>query len=401
MQKKRLLMNVCVSLGFIFLLNVSSHAGNVRGVTEDVIKIGVIIDLTGPTSNIGTVVIEAYRNFIRHLNDQGGVHGRKIKLTVEDDRYSIPAGIAAFKKLVFRDQVLAIMGPMSTAETKTLLMQIERNKMVMLPWAPDESVRVPYKRYVFPGNGFYSDEFGILFNHIINELKAVNPKIALCYPDVEAGKLIKKHAEDWASFYRLKLHMEVIPLGLIDVTSQILSMKRAEVTHVLIFHVAPGIIGMLKDMRKFGLDIPSFGLSPGCTEDVVRIAGKASGNYKATGQHSSWYEDYTAVKKMREISLKYNPDAEKAYGFKLYSFGWLIATILEQGLRRAGKDLDGEKLADALETLKDFDTGGLSSPVTYTPTMHHGLRYNKLFRADPASGRLVPITDWVLPPSRK
>ena len=376
-------------------------ASEMRGVAEDLVKVGVIIDLTGPTSNVGVVVIEAYKNFIRHINDEGGIHGRKIKLIVEDDRYSIPAGIAAFKKLLFRDQVLAILGPISVGEIRVLFRHVEKHKIPTLPWAPDKSVMIPYQKYIFPTNGFYADEFGIIFHYILNELKVTNPKIALGYPDVESGKLLRDHALSWAAHFGLKLHLEVIPLGAIDVTSQVLSMKRAGISHILIAHVAPGAAAVLKDMRKFGFNIPSFGISAACTEDVIRIGGDATKNFVGTSHYSSWYEENPGIQKMRKISMKYNPDAGKSYKIKSYSFGWVVAAILYEGLKRAGKDLDGEKFVTALETIREMDTKGICGPITYTPSMHYGLKYIKLFKTDPAKGELVPFSDWRLPPPKK
>jgi branched-chain amino acid transport system substrate-binding protein len=391
-------------VGFLVLLISQgnlAYSEEARGVTKDLIKIGVIIDLTGPTSNIGVMQIEAYKNFIRHINDEGGIHGRKIKLIIEDDRYSIPAGIAAFKKLLFKDQVLALLGPTSVGETKVLFRHIEKEKIPTLPWAPDESVMKPYKRYVFPTSGFYDNEWGVTFDHIINKLKPKNPKVAFCYPDVESGKAVRDLAEDWARFFGLKLHLEVVPISAIDVTSQVLTMKKAGITHILIHHVAPGAAAVLKDMKKFGLDVPLFGTSATCTEDVIRISGEASKNYVGASPYSSWYEESQGMANVRKISLKYNPGADKSYRIKSYTLGWVIPLILCEGIKRAGKDLDGEKLVAALETIKDLDTKGLCGLITYTPSMHYGLNYNKLFKADPKSGKLIPVTEWRLPPVKK
>jgi branched-chain amino acid transport system substrate-binding protein len=396
------MMTICLSVSvLIFLLIAPSYAEKERGVTKDLIKIGVIIDITGPTSNIGVVMVEGYRNYIQHINDTGGIQGRKIKLIVEDDRYSIPAGIAAFKKLVFKDQILAILGPVSIGEAKVLLRHIEKDKVPTLPWAPDTSIMKPYKRYVFPTNGWYDNEWGVSFDYIINKLKPKNPKVALCYPDVESGKAVRDMAEEWAMLFGLKLHLEVIPLSAIDVTSQVLSMKKAGVTFILLHHVAPGASAVLRDMKKFDLDVPLFGTSAACTEDVIRISGEASKNFVGASPYSSIYEDNPGAKRMREISLKYNPNADKAYGMKGYTWGWVVTAILGEGLKRAGKDVDGENLVAALETMQNFSTQGLCSPITYTPTIHHGLNYNKLFRADPKSGKLIPITEWRLPPLKK
>ena len=393
-------------VGFLVLILLISqgnlaYSKEARGVTKDSIIIGSIADHTGPTSNVGVVMVEAYRIFFRHINDEGGINGRKIKLVAEDSRYSIPASIAAFKKLLFKDQILALLGPISVGETRVLFRHIEKEKIPTLPWAPDESVMKPYKRYVFPTSGFYDNEWGVTLDYIVNKLKAKNPKIAMATVDVESGKVVRASAVAWAKSYGLKLHHETIPISAIDVTSQVLSMKRAGVTHILIHHVAPGAAAVLKDMKKFDLDVPMFGTSATCTEDVIRIAGDASKNYVGASPYSSWYEKSPGMAKVRKISLKYNPGAEKSYSIKSYTLGWVIPLILCEGIKRAGKDLDGEKLVAGLETIKDLDTKGLCGLITYTPTMHYGLNYNKLFKADPKSGKLIPITEWKLPPAKK
>ncbi|MEW6614333.1 MAG: ABC transporter substrate-binding protein [Thermodesulfobacteriota bacterium] len=399
-------LSALLLVGFLVLiLHISqsrlAYGKEARGVAKDLVKIGVIIDLTGPISNAGVVVIEAYKNYTHYVNDEGGIQGRKIKLIVEDDRYSIPAGIAAFKKLVFKDQILAIIGPISVGETKVLLRHIEKEKVPILPWAPDTSIMKPYKRYVFPTNGWYDNEWGVTFDYIINKLKPKNPKVALCYPDVESGKVVRDLADEWAMLFGLKLHLEIIPLNAIDVTSQVLSMKKAGVTLILLHHVAPGASAVLRDMKKFDLDVPLFGTSAACTEDIIRISGEASKNFVGVSPYSSWYEESPGIAKMREISMKYNPGAEKSYKIKSYSLGWIMPAILCEGIKRAEKDLDGEKLVAALETINDLDTKGICGPITYTPAMHYGLNYNKLFRADPKSGKLIPVTEWRLPPLKK
>ena len=387
---------------FLFILHVSfSYGKEVRGVTKETIKIGSITDHTGPTSSIGVLVVLAYKNFIKSVNERGGIHGRKIKIIMEDDRYSIPAGIAAFKKLVFKDQVLAILGPVSVGETKVLFRHIEKHKIPTLPWAPDRSLVEPYKRYVFPTNGFYDNDFGVIFEYIIKELKPNPLKIALCYPDVESGKVARRSAEEWAKFFGVSLHLEVTPSALVDVTSNVIKMKRAGITHVLIHSTAPGTVFLLKDMKKLGFSVPVFGTSATCTEDIITIGGKTSKIYVGASPYSSWYEDSPGMAQLRKISMKYNPGAKESYRIKSYILGWVIPEILFEGVKRAGEDLSGETLVAALETINDFDTKGLCGPITYTNTMHYGLNYNKLFRADPPTGKLIPITDWRRAPSKK
>ena len=104
---------------------------------------------------------------------------------------------------------------------------------------------------------------------------------------------------------------------------------------------------------------------------------------------------------MRKITLRYYPGTEKPYRAKNYTIGWMMATLLYEGIKRAGKDLDNEKLVDALETLRDFDTRGIGGPVTYTSKSHEGIKYVKIYKGDPATGKLIPVSGWKSAPEIK
>jgi branched-chain amino acid transport system substrate-binding protein len=97
---------------------------------------------------------------------------------------------------------------------------------------------------------------------------------------------------------------------------------------------------------------------------------------------------------MRKVTLQYAPGTEKPYRGKYYTGLWTYATVLKEGLLRAGRDIDGERLVTALESIKDFDMKGLSGPVNFSSSNHKGLNSVKVFKADPGSGKFVPVTGW-------
>jgi branched-chain amino acid transport system substrate-binding protein len=51
--------------------------------------------------------------------------------------------------------------------------------------------------------------------------------------------------------------------------------------------------------------------------------------------------------------------------------GYVAGTLLLEGLKRAGRQLDTEKLVEALETVRDLDMG-LGAPISFGPTEHQG-----------------------------
>ncbi|MDY7031593.1 MAG: ABC transporter substrate-binding protein [Thermodesulfobacteriota bacterium] len=385
---------------FFFLMD-EGYAQSVRGVTNDTIKIGGIADHTGPIATICKPVIEAFKNYTRYTNEQGGIHGRKIKLLMEDDRYSIPAGIAAFKKLLYRDKVLALLGPVSIGETKALYHQIEKLKIPTLPVVPEESAIKPFKRYIFLPHDFYDDEIGVVFEYIMEELEVENPKVGFVTADRESGKMVKASAQKWADFHGLPLHTEILPASALEAVSQILSMKRKKINCMLVHHAIPVTARLLRDIRKYGLKVPVFGTFPNCTEDTIRTAGKASENYIGAHSFTSWYDESPGMAQVREITLNFHPGTEKPYRSKNYAVGWVMATVLYEGIKRAGKDLNAETLVAALETIHHLDTKGICGPITFSATDRKGLDYCKLFKADPENGKLIPISEWRKPKKQK
>lgn len=97
---------------------------------------------------------------------------------------------------------------------------------------------------------------------------------------------------------------------------------------------------------------------------------------------------------MTEIAKKYGSSPKLP---SLYIQGYTTTAILVQGLKRAGKNVTVEKFVNALETLKDFDCGGMLSPMTYTPTVHKPSDYSKIVKADAEKMVFVPVTGWVKP----
>ena len=151
----------------------------------------------------------------------------------------------------------------------------------------------------------------------------------------------------------------------------------------------------MKSAMKMGVKGVEFlGTQYTCTEDTVKVAGKAAANYKGMAIYSSWYNDGAAMEEMRKTTLKYYPGTEQPYRPKAYTQGWGDATILVEGMKRSGRDLNGENLVDSLETIKNFDMRGLCGPVTFGPDNHKGSRYVKVYKADVEKGLLTPISDW-------
>jgi ABC-type dipeptide/oligopeptide/nickel transport system ATPase component len=103
--------------------------------------------------------------------------------------------------------------------------------------------------------------------------------------------------------------------------------------------------------------------------------------------------------KVNNIEVVYNDVILALRGISLQVSEKNIIVLL--GANGAGKNTTVEKFVDALETLKDFDCGGMLSPMTYTPTIHKPSDYSKIVKADTEKLVFVPVTKWIKPQAVK
>jgi len=380
--------------GFFFVSSGAVFAGEGRGVSGKTVKVGMIMDQTGPAAEVGIPYAKGVKNYFRYVNDTGGINGKKIKIILEDDRYSIPMAFSAFKKLIFRDRVLGIMFCGGTGQNTALFKQIQENKVPVITGSWSWTMTDPMKRYVFsPGND-NKDEVRIMMDYIVKTLKAKNPRIAIVSPDVEYGKSGVRVAEAKAKELKVKLiGREILPLGAIDATSQMLSLKRKKATHVITLTTLGATLAVLKSAKNLGFAPIFFDSFHIFADEAARMAGEGARNMYGAGAFASWFDDVEGVKDMKKATLKYYPDIEPPNRY--YVKAWISSIIAMEGIKRAGNELSPETFVDALETIKNFDMKGLTGPINYGPTDHKGNDYARLYKADIKKGYFLPVTDWI------
>ena len=99
-----------LKLGLIALAFAGSALAQTQGVSKNEIVIGTIKDLSGPVVVYSKPVVNGMKMRVDEINAEGGIHGRKLKLIVEDSGYDPKKGVLAQQKLIQRDKVFAMLG---------------------------------------------------------------------------------------------------------------------------------------------------------------------------------------------------------------------------------------------------------------------------------------------------
>ena len=369
------------------------HGESVPGVTDDAIRVGLITDLTGPLAFIGQEESAGVRLYFRHINDNGGIHGRKLELRVEDDGYRPPRSIAAFRKLVERDRIFCFAGNLGTSTVTATLPLLERERIPLIaPLTLSSTMHTPTKRYVFAIDPSYDVQSWIIVKYILETGREASARLAVLYQDDDAGHDGLKGLRQAAAYHGLPIVAEEsYKRGAVDFTTQVLNLQRADPTHVVLIAVYREAAAVLREARRTNWRPRFMGWTPAAVDKVVSLAGKAAEGYLAV-QYVDFSDDGVEMGLYRQLLETHAPDRSPAM---YHAFGFWIAEVLVEGLQRAGRDLTREGLVEALETLEGWDAS-LGPPLTYGPGLRGGRNTAAfLARADVKARRMVRATDWI------
>ena len=241
----------------------------------------------------------------------------------------------------------------------------------------------------------YEWQYQVIMDYIKFDMKMKDPKIGVVYTKKEYGKKGLDAVKKRAAKYKIPVVAElVLPTGAVDASSQVLALQKAGANIVITCDVLPPVITFLKTAEKYNYWPMVFGFNWATDDMLVKACGKAAKNYIGAGFVGSWNSDDPGIKLAREIAKKYNHQPKLT---SLYIGGIGVSMLFAEAIKRAGKNLTPESLKAAFETLRNFDTGGIFPPVTWTVKSHAPSKKVKLFKADVQKKALVPITDWRSP----
>jgi len=114
------------------------------------IRIGVLIPLTGATSQFGATMSQAAQIAAADINAAGGVRGRKIEVVIEDDQSNPEAAVRAARKLIDVDKVVAIGGSYASAVTSAIAPLCWESKTTLFTASGADSItKLPHQGYIF------------------------------------------------------------------------------------------------------------------------------------------------------------------------------------------------------------------------------------------------------------
>jgi branched-chain amino acid transport system substrate-binding protein len=342
-------------------------AGPNTGSPAGAIKIGALLELTGPLAAYGQAGLNGMQLALDRQNAAGGVLGRKLTLIQADNQSDAAESAVQAGKLAARDQVIAILGPMASSGTLAALPAATQNKLPLItPTASNPALTVNADGTLNPWifRACFSDPFqGTLgADFAVRTLKAGSAAIITDQGSDYSQGLAQAFAAEFTKNGGKIAVKEQYTGGAKDFWPVLNKVKaqNPDLIYLPGYYQEVGLI--IKQGRELGLSQPFLGGDAWNAGNLAAIAG--IGNLNGT-----YYIDHTAAGDpifqdfSQTYQAKFGSDADA-----FAALGYDAAGMLIQAIRNAGST-DTEKIRQALENLQGYS--GVSGIISVDPQTHN------------------------------
>lgn len=343
-------------------------AENGPGITDDEILICSYQPMTGKVSSYFRMGKGANAWF-KHVNDTGGINGRKVRFKMVDDKYEPARTKNIVKRFVERDKCFAIVAPLGSAPTKAVIDYIVENDVPLIGAGTGAAKNVFYKsRLVFPLYPPYDKE-GTDLVQFSKEVFGAK-KIGVIYQNDASGKTHLKGIEEGLKKFGVEMvAAEGYEPKEVDLSSQVIKMKNSNVDALICSCAPEPAAKVYTERAKLGWNAPVVNVFFGKSPKVPELAGPQAveGVYFAT-IFREWSDPASSIQQAKQILTKYYPEEQPD---AVHLWGFTGAQVFTEAMKRMGPDnLTRERLLDTLEGIKNWD--GSVVPVVNINKMQPG-----------------------------
>ena len=349
------------------------------GVTATEIKIGQTAPYSGPASAYG-VIGRAGAAYLKAVNEQGGVNGRKINFISLDDSYSPPKTVEQARRLVEQEQVACLFNCIGTASNVAIRQYCNDSKVPQILAATGASLFDDPKAFPWttPGNPFYTSEARVYAKYILKERP--NAKIAILYQNDGLGKDYLTGLKEVLGAAHEGMIVKEASYEVTEPTvdSQVTTLQGSGADLFMILATPKFAAQAIRKSYDLGwsatriLSIVSASLTA-----VMKPAGlekskgvMTAGVYKDSNDER-WKDD-AGVKDWAAFCTKYMTQKDFSDGLAFY--GYNIAHALVHVLKQCGDDLSRENILRQATNIRDLELPMLlpgikinTSPDNYKP----------------------------------
>jgi branched-chain amino acid transport system substrate-binding protein len=368
------------------------------------IVVGLQCDRTGPTQTVGTFLCPGYHDYVKLINSQGGVEGRKIRVMEIDHEYKVPPGMEAYQR--FKKEGAVVVGIYGTPHTQALTPLLHEDKIPGTSPGFGSAAAANGKKfpYLFPIAATYWSQGAAAVQFAKEKLGGVikGKKIAFIYYDNPAGREPLPILHKLAKMEDFELKEFAIPPPGVEMKVQVQDIARRFRADFVINHTfgkAPSV--SINEFTRNGYPLDKMvGFVWAAGESNIMGAGgwdRAQGYYVM--QFAGAGSKYKVLDDIRAMYKAEGKAAPKEMDSTVYyNRGLLIAALhlkaIENAIKAKGSgDIIGADAAKGFEMIDNFTLGGMLPPLKVTATDHEGGGWVRIFQVKGQG--FVPVTEWM------
>lgn len=362
--------------------------GGSGGETGEIV-LGSHTDLSGVAAAFGVAQANGMRMAVEELNAAGGIHGRSVRLVIEDNQYQVPRAVQAASKLIQRDRIMAMVGALGTPQNNAAFQQqFEAGIPNLFPLTAARQMFEPHHPLKFQGYASYYDGIRAGVRRMVDSLG--KRRICAMYQDTEYGQEAFEGARD-----------QVVAMGMTlaevtthkptdqDFTPQLTKLRAANCDLIVAGVIVRDAIIPYSAARKMGwTEVDFLGTLASYDRSVAAAEGGITEGFYAMAVIPmpdrvgaspgmlAWMDRY---------QQRYGEDPNVG---SLY--GWQAMFLTFEGLRRAGPEVTSASLVAALEQIDDLLEPVSGARVSFSATKHQGA--NSSYLTQVRGGRWVTLT---------
>src|SRR6266852_4428535 len=348
-----------------------------RGVTDQEIRFGIAAPFSGSAKELGRQMKLGIDAAFNRVNETGGVEGRMLKLIAADDGFEPTRTADAMKQLYEKDQVFGMIGNVGTATAAVALpYALERRMLFFGAFTGANVIRHdPPDRYVFNYRASYAEETDAAVRYFV-KMRRIPPRQIAVFAQQDAGgdagfagvaKSFRSLGASDSGILRLNYQRNTVDVD--DAVNQ-LKAQRVPIKAVVMisaYRPAAKFIEKTRDLFPGMLySNISFVGSTVLADELMLLGPRYAAGAIVT-------QVVPAVSGYSSVVLEYKNALAKYFAGEAPDYvsleGFVSANILIQALKRAGPQLDTEKLIDVLENMRNLDLG-LGVPFNFGRAEH-------------------------------
>jgi branched-chain amino acid transport system substrate-binding protein len=358
-------------------------------------KLGYVTDLSGPIRDSFAPVVEAFKLYMKAVNDRGGINGHPVELFVRNDQLDAVRAASLCTELITAENVNSIWGMSVSVTHKAVYETAKRHKVPAVACfsggkdsLPPEATPYAYSLgHVFEIGGEASGKFAA-------ELLQGKGKMVVNSIEAPGGYAACNYAEQAAKAGGLTTGQILFPTNTTEfgaVTQKVVEMK----PDIVNIHNPFGSgMAMLRALRGLGYKGAIMEAALGFDEFAYGEVIESTGYTDNTYLLSRWAPgdaEGPQMDALRAAAKKYGLAGKVCIG---HVSGWALGLLAETALKQCGWPCSGEKLNQLLENIT-VDTGGLmGGPIKFSPKDHYGTTWWRVFKYDGASKSFKAVTGW-------